>query len=121
MNAAVARRSDYRRDDPAGLRAELAALQAMMIKLIDPAAEIRYRRRLCREAYRAGQAEGFKRGYEMRAKELDAAWNEAATPIARGGTAHTELEVWRWGPGGREHFADPRPGDFQGGPGGDGS
>jgi hypothetical protein len=26
----------------------------------------------------------------------------------------TELEIRRWGPGGREHFGDPRPGDFQG-------
>jgi hypothetical protein len=23
-----------------------------------------------------------------------------------------EIEAARWGPGGREHFADPRPGDF---------
>jgi hypothetical protein len=29
---------------------------------------------------------------------------------------HAELELARWGPGGREHFADPRPGDFTGGP-----
>jgi hypothetical protein len=26
----------------------------------------------------------------------------------------TELEIRRWGPGGRAHFADPRPGDFRG-------
>lgn len=26
------------------------------------------------------------------------------------------LELRRWGPGGREHFGDPRPGDFTGGP-----
>lgn len=25
-----------------------------------------------------------------------------------------ELEAERWGPGGREHFGDPRPGDFPG-------
>jgi hypothetical protein len=25
-----------------------------------------------------------------------------------------ELEARRWGPGGREHFADPGPGDFPG-------
>jgi len=23
-----------------------------------------------------------------------------------------EIEIARWGPGGREHFADPRPGDY---------
>ena len=27
----------------------------------------------------------------------------------------TPLEILRWGPGGREHFGDPRPGDFLGG------
>ena len=26
----------------------------------------------------------------------------------------TETDRRRWGPGGREHFGDPRPGDFQG-------
>lgn len=30
--------------------------------------------------------------------------------------AHRELELRRWGPGGREHFGDPRPGDHPGGP-----
>jgi hypothetical protein len=25
-------------------------------------------------------------------------------------------DLCRWGPGGREHFADPRPGDYTGGP-----
>lgn len=25
-----------------------------------------------------------------------------------------KLEVLRWGPGGREHFGDPRPGDYPG-------
>ncbi|WP_345433797.1 hypothetical protein [Actinoallomurus vinaceus] len=28
--------------------------------------------------------------------------------------SHAELEALRWGPGGREHFGDPRPGDFEG-------
>jgi hypothetical protein len=26
----------------------------------------------------------------------------------------SELEIRRWGPGGRKHFADPRPGDYLG-------
>lgn len=26
------------------------------------------------------------------------------------------LELLRWGPGGREHFGDPRPGGYAGGP-----
>jgi hypothetical protein len=28
----------------------------------------------------------------------------------------TEIEIARWGPRGREHFADPQPGDYTGGP-----
>ena len=28
----------------------------------------------------------------------------------------TELEIRRWGPGGRGHFTDPWPGDYLGGP-----
>jgi hypothetical protein len=26
----------------------------------------------------------------------------------------TELEILRWGPGGRARYGDPRPGDYQG-------
>ena len=44
---------------------------------------------------------------------MDAAWNRIARAAVRG-PSHAELEVKRWGPGGREHFADPRPGDFPG-------
>jgi hypothetical protein len=40
-------------------------------------------------------------------------WAEAARPVARG-VSHADLEQRRWGPGGRAHFADPRPGDFPG-------
>lgn len=29
-------------------------------------------------------------------------------------TRPTDMEIRRWGPGGRAHFADPRPGDFRG-------
>jgi hypothetical protein len=33
---------------------------------------------------------------------------------ARPGPSFAELKERRWGPGGRVHFADPRPGDFPG-------
>jgi hypothetical protein len=39
-----------------------------------------------------------------------------ARPVARGGVGVAELELRRWGPGGREHFGDPRPDDYTGGP-----
>jgi hypothetical protein len=58
---------------------------------------------------------GVAAGRQMEADERDAAWNQIAAPIARGGPAFAELERRRWGPGGREHFGDPQPGDFPGG------
>jgi hypothetical protein len=56
-------------------------------------AETRYRNELAREMYQLARRElGADVEYESRC----------------------ELEERRWGPGGREHFADPRPGDFPG-------
>ena len=46
--------------------------------------------------------------------EADMAARWARTAAAVRGPAHAELEERRWGPGGREHFADARPGDFPG-------
>ena len=66
--------------------------------------------------YAIGHAAGFAAGREAEARERDRAWNAAARPIAAGGVTHDELEERRWGPGGREHFGDPRPGDYQGAP-----
>jgi hypothetical protein len=68
-------------------------------------AETRYRNELGREMYEAGR----------RAAEAEMAerWHQIAAPVAHG-MSHAELEERRWGPGGREHFADPRPGDFPG-------
>lgn len=57
--------------------------------------------------YEAGVAEGRR----AEGAERDAAWNAIARPIARGSDTHAELEERRWGPGGRDHFGDPRPGD----------
>jgi hypothetical protein len=59
-------------------------------------------------------AAGVRRGRELEGSERDAAWNAIAAPIARSELAG-ETEAKRWGPGGRAHFADPRPGDFPGG------
>jgi hypothetical protein len=64
-------------------------------------------RLLASEARAAGHQEGW-----------DACLDRFADQIGgRIYPAHpTELEQQRWGPGGREHFADPRPGDYPGGP-----
>ena len=67
--------------------------------------ETAYRNQLARQMYEAGRRDA----------EADMArfWAEAARQVTRG-VSHAELEQRRWGPGGRAHFADPRPGDFPG-------
>jgi hypothetical protein len=69
-------------------------------------AEERYRRQLGREMYAAG-----RRDVEA---EMAERWNRIAAPTARRGPDFAELEARRWGPGGRERFGEPRPGDFPG-------
>ena len=80
-------------------------------------AETRYRSQLARESYEAGHADGYHAGYEAAwgDREADAAawWREHGGALVDGPT-HAELEARRWGPGGREAFASPRPGDFPG-------
>ena len=63
-----------------------------------------------RAAYLRGQADGYKDGYEAGARLADAQWRRIAPDP--GAPTLAELETRRWGPRGREHFADPRPGDF---------
>ncbi|MBO0802770.1 MAG: hypothetical protein J2P25_06805 [Nocardiopsaceae bacterium] len=80
-------------------------------------AESAYRLQLAREMYEAGHADGYAAGFDAgwRHSEADMAawWRQTGHAIANRPT-HAELEERRWGPGGREHFADPRPGDFPG-------
>ena len=76
-------------------------------------AETRYLHQLAREAYEAGHADGYRAGYRQADADQAARWNQAARAVTDG-PAHAELEERRWGPGGRAHFADPRPGDFPG-------
>ena len=67
--------------------------------------ETAYRHQLAREMYQAGRRDA----------ETDMArrWAQIARPAVHG-ISHADLEQRRWGPGGRAHFADPRPGDFPG-------
>jgi hypothetical protein len=68
-------------------------------------AEVRHRNQVGREMYQAGR----------RAAEAEMAerWHELAASVTHG-LPFAELEERRWGPGGRAHFADARPGDFPG-------
>lgn len=68
-------------------------------------AETAYRNQLAREMYQLGR--------QHAEAEQAEAWHRLAAPVAHGIT-HGELEERRWGPGGRAHFADPRPGDYPG-------
>jgi hypothetical protein len=79
-------------------------------------AETRYRLQLARESFQAGLAVGAARAREALLAEQAEAQRLAAAelmPLLLS-PPHAELEERRWGPGGRAHFTDPRPGDFPG-------
>jgi hypothetical protein len=92
----------------------LADLAGRLIEASDHAAELEVRRRWYRDGWGSGFAAGLAEGRRREAAERDADWRAIASPVARGGPAHAELELRRWGPGGRAHFGDPRDGDFIG-------
>ncbi len=69
-------------------------------------AETRYRNQLAREMAAAVYERGRANGYIQAVADIKA--------LQHGIVRDAELEVRRWGPGGRAHFGDPRPGDFPG-------
>ena len=69
-------------------------------------AEIRYRNQVAREMAEAGYERGHAGGYLQAVADIKA--------VQHGIVLDAELEARRWGPGGREHFADARPGDYPG-------
>ncbi len=69
-------------------------------------AEIRYRHQLAREMAAAAYERGRVDGYLQAIADVKA--------VQHGLVLDAELEARRWGPGGRAHFGDPRPGDFPG-------
>ena len=75
--------------------------------------ETAYRNQLARQMYEAGRRDGYEAGRRDAEADMARFWAEAARQVTRG-VSHAELEQRRWGPGGRAHFADPRPGDFLG-------
>lgn len=68
-----------------------------------------------RAGYLTGHQDGWKAGYERAHADRDQDWSAFAKPVARELARSVGLMERRWGPGGREHFADPRPGDYPGG------
>jgi hypothetical protein len=66
--------------------------------------ETRYRIEFAKEARRAG----FEAGRRSAFAEMARAWEHCAKAVTE------PVNERRWGPGGRAHFADPRPGDFPG-------
>jgi len=69
-------------------------------------AEIRYRHQMAREAAEAAYERGQADGYLRAVADVKA--------VQHGIVLDAQLEALRYGPGGRAHFADPRPGDFPG-------
>jgi hypothetical protein len=57
--------------------------------------------------------EMFQAGYAAAEADMAARWDRIARTTAPR-PSHAELEEKRWGPGGREAFGRPRPGDFPG-------
>jgi hypothetical protein len=68
--------------------------------------EIRYRNQVAREMGAREYERGVADGYARAIADVKAAQH--------GIVRDAELETLRYGSGGREHFADPRPGDFPG-------
>ena len=68
------------------------------------AAEIRYRNQGGRAMYEAGRRDAEA--------EMAAQWSRVTAPVR--GPDLDEIAARRWGPGGRAHFGDPRPGDYPG-------
>lgn len=65
-----------------------------------------------RAAYQRGYADGDRDGYERGARFMEAV--ARVLVLDPNAPTHAELMKRRWGPGGRERFGDPRPGDFPG-------
>jgi hypothetical protein len=69
-------------------------------------AETAYRNQLGREMAAAAYERGLSDGYVRAIEDVKAAQH--------GIVRNAGLEIERYGPGGREHFGDPRPGDYPG-------
>lgn len=74
-----------------------------------------------RAGYDRGRRDGWRDGYRQGREDEAQDWFTSLAPareavrLCARGPSYVELERLRWGPGGREHFGDPRPGDYTGG------
>lgn len=103
----------YANPDPAGPDVRAVMLDVMTER---DTARAGLRDAECR-AYASGVAEGQRSGYGQGWAACEAhyaaRWRNTYRPPAD--KTWAELEVRRWGPGGRAAFGQPRPGDFPGG------
>jgi len=67
-------------------------------------------RRMGYQAAKALLPAAFNAGYAQKHAELERDWHAIADPASRG-KPYVTYHARRWGPGGPEHFADPRPAD----------
>ena len=79
---------------------------------LDTAAALAYQ--LARDAYERGRADGWAEGRAALLGEQEAAERTLCQRLMPTLMApdFAELERRRYGPGGRAHFGDPRPGDY---------
>ena len=70
------------------------------------------------DSWRDGWRAGFEAGDAAGTRRTQREWHVTAIglPLSVLGPSWAELERRRYGPGGRAHFGDPRPGDYTGGP-----
>ena len=94
---------------PADTRPDQADIAALLELSDERDAHLQLRHQAFREGWRAAElahADDYQRGLVDGALVRKRAQHEIVE-LAR-------LDALRWGPDGREHFADPRPGDFPG-------
>lgn len=96
---------------------ELAQLRAV-IAAADPMTTAAYWRSVFAGPHQADVDAAYRRGREDAHQEMADAWAPVAKRVRAlaGSPTFAEVELRRWGPGGSEHFGDPRPGDYLGGP-----
>jgi hypothetical protein len=70
----------------------------------------RHERRLV-DAERRAYAAGYRDGRADERREDSERWRRTPLHRVNAGVTLAELELRRWGPGGRDRFGDPRPGD----------
>lgn len=79
----------------------------------DPAKEWKYRKALCRGAYQRGYEAAWEAGRRALLEEQARSERYLIDGVLAS-PDHADLETLRYGPGGRAHYGDRRPGDSPG-------